>query len=69
MTASQTGTDGASMPDDQSEEPPSPDLRSMLTLHMQRQQRIPLSSVFSFACATGGFALPFASASACEAAR
>ncbi|WP_457300051.1 hypothetical protein, partial [Phyllobacterium sp. P5_D12] len=57
MTASQTGTDRASMPDDQSEEPPSPDLRSMLTLHVQRQQKVPVISPSRyFACAAASIA-------------
>jgi hypothetical protein len=53
------------MPDEQSEEPPSPDLRSKLTLYMQRQQQLPFIFPKSdLACIAGGFALSFAAASA-----
>ncbi|MBP0500784.1 hypothetical protein J8J32_22165, partial [Mycobacterium tuberculosis] len=63
--ASQTGTDRASMPDEQSEEPPRPDLRSKLTLPTQRQQQFPFFSPTSdLACIAGGFALAFPAASA-----
>jgi len=57
MIASETGTDRASMPDENSEEPPSPDLRSMLTLHTQRQQQVTLIFPYRhFACAAALFA-------------
>jgi len=61
------------MPDDQSEEPPSPDLRSMLTLHAQRQRLHSYCAIYSvFPHARGfrcGVALSRVGASARRAAR
>ncbi|WP_040854242.1 hypothetical protein [Phyllobacterium sp. YR531] len=46
------------MPDDQSEEPPSPDLRSKLILQPQHQQQKPVNFPHpEFARVAGGFVL------------